>query len=161
LEIDVLDDGVFEQRNRQSNFGAKLIVQFAEFRVSQQNRVYPFMKSVTLLLLSWNRFGRKVLLHEVRPLGRLFIAPIETSIDGKAHSTAHIVTGDQIVGERITVLAMIVVAIHIFEQTAHMFTKRVINDQDRVSRLKPMRSRGFHHVLDTTFVDLLLLPWCL
>lgn len=37
---------------------------------------------------------------------------IETCRDGKAHGSAHIVTGDQIVGQRIAAFSVIVVAIH-------------------------------------------------
>ena len=85
---------------------------------SGSQRVDALMNSHALLFLGRNRFGGEVPLHEVHPPGRLFIAPIETCRDGRAHGTAHIVTGDQIVGEWVAARAMIVVTVHILKQVA-------------------------------------------
>ena len=42
-------------------------------------------------------------------------------------------TRDRIVRERIGVVAMVVMAVHIVEETPHMLTQGVIEDQERVS----------------------------
>ena len=70
---------------------------------------------------------RKMCVDERFPASALFIAPIQAEVHGKTDRPTDIMTGDGIVRERIRLLAMIVMAIDIVEQTAHMLAQRVIS----------------------------------
>src|SRR6266702_2375185 len=67
-------------------------------------------------------------------------------------------TGDRIVREGIRVIAMIVMAINIIEQTAHMFAQRIIKDQERVSFRTADRFRLLEQIHDATVIDAVLEP---
>ena len=67
-------------------------------------------------------------------------------------------TGDGIVRERIRVLAMIVMAIDIVEQTPHMLTQGVIEDQERVSLRTADRLGLLEQIREPTVVDTVLEP---
>jgi hypothetical protein len=67
-------------------------------------------------------------------------------------------TGDRIVREGIRVLAMIVMAINIIEQTAHMLAQRIIKDQERVSFRTANRFRLLEQIRDATVIDAVLEP---
>jgi hypothetical protein len=68
-------------------------------------------------------------------------------------------TGDRIVGERIRAIAMIVMAIHLVEQTPHMLAQGVIEDQDGVALRTTDRLRLLEQRREPTVVDALLEPW--
>jgi hypothetical protein len=55
------------------------------------------------------------------PLGQFFIASIQPEVHGKAHRTTDVIAGHRIVRERIRIVTVIVMAVHIIEQTPHMF----------------------------------------
>src|SRR5437879_12605147 len=67
-------------------------------------------------------------------------------------------TGDRIVREGIRGIAMIVMAINIIEQTAHMLAQRIIKDQDRVSFRTADGFRLLEEILDATVIDAVLEP---
>src|SRR6266571_4719201 len=69
-------------------------------------------------------------------------------------------TGDRIVREGIRGIAMIVMAINIIEQTAHMLAQRIIKDQDRVSFRTADGFRLLEQILDATVIDAVLEPRC-
>jgi hypothetical protein len=92
------------------------------------------------------------------PVGEFFIAPIQAEVQRKAHGAADIMTRDRIVGERIRVIAMIVMTIDIVKQTPHMLAQGVIKNQERVS-LRPAYLLGLlEQILDTPVVDAVLKP---
>lgn len=67
-------------------------------------------------------------------------------------------TGDRIVREGIRVIAMIVMAINIIEQTAHMLAQRIVKDQERVSFRTADRFRLLEQIRDATVIDAVLEP---
>jgi hypothetical protein len=67
-------------------------------------------------------------------------------------------TGDRIVREGIRGIAMIVMAINIIEQTAHMLAQRIIKDQERVSFRTADRFRLLEQIRDATVIDAVLEP---
>src|SRR6266705_3741543 len=67
-------------------------------------------------------------------------------------------TGDRIVREGIRVIAMIIMAIDIVEQTAHMLAQRVIQHQERVSFRTADRFRLLEQIHDATVIDAVLEP---
>jgi hypothetical protein len=71
---------------------------------------------------------RKVFLDKRLPLGDLFIASIQPEVHGKTYGATDIMTCDGIVRERIRIVAMIVMAVHIVEETPHMLTQGIIED---------------------------------
>src|SRR6478752_5940082 len=76
---------------------------------------------------------RNVFVDERFPVGELFIAPIQTEIHRKTDEATDIMTGDRIVREGIGVVAMVVMAVHIVEETPHMLTQGIIEDQECIS----------------------------
>ena len=76
--------------------------------------------------------ARKVCLDKGCPVGERFIAPIQSEVDGKTHRPTDIMTRDRIVRERVGVIAVVVMAVDIVEQTAHMLTQSVIENQERI-----------------------------
>ena len=58
--------------------------------------------------------------------GHLFIASIQPEIDGKAYRTTEVMAGHRIVGQRIGAVAVVVMAVHVVKETAHMFAQGVI-----------------------------------
>ena len=99
-----------------------------------------------------------VLLDKRFPLGALFIAPIQSEVHRKTDRPTDIMTGDGIVRERIGIFAMIVMAIDIVEQTAHMLAQRVIKDQECVSFRTADRFRLLEPIRDATVIDAVLEP---
>ena len=113
---------------RQTDLGLKLLMQQLKLRVLEQRRVYFLVQPLPWFLLLGNGTVREMFLHEGGPLRDLFIAPIQPRIDGKAHRAAQIETADQVVRQRVAVIAMIIMAIHILKQAAHVLTQRVVKD---------------------------------
>src|SRR2546430_3614473 len=110
--------------------------------------------------LAFGRDGmvRKMLVDVLCPARALFIAPIQAEVHGKTDRPTDIMTGDRIVRERIRLLAMIVMAIDIVEQTAHMLAQRIIKNQERVSFRTADRLRLLEQILDATLIDAVLEP---
>jgi hypothetical protein len=94
------------------------------------------MKPRPVFLRSRDRLLRKVFVDKGFPVGEFFIAPIQAEVQRKAHGATDIMTRDRIVCEGIGGVAMVVMAVHIVEQTAHMLAQGVIKNQERVS-LRP------------------------
>ena len=92
------------------------------------------------------------------PLGEFVIAPIQAEVQWKAHRAADIMTRDRIVGERIRGIAMIVMTVDIVEQTPHMLTQGIIENQDCVSFRTTDRFRLLEQILDATVIDAVLEP---
>jgi hypothetical protein len=67
-------------------------------------------------------------------------------------------TRDRIVGEWKRVVAMIIMAIHIGEQTAHMLTQGIIEDQHGVGLRTADRFRLLEQIRDPTVIDAVLEP---
>src|SRR6266478_6484721 len=67
-------------------------------------------------------------------------------------------TGDRMVREGIRVLAMMVMAIHIIEQTAHRLAQRIIKEQERVRFRTANRFRLLEQRRDATVMNAVLEP---
>ncbi len=67
-------------------------------------------------------------------------------------------TGDRIVREGIRVLAMMVMAINIIEQTAHRLAQRIIKEQERVRFRTANRFRLLEQIRDATVMNAVLEP---
>ena len=116
------------------------------------------MKPRPVFLRGGDKTVRKVFVDKGFPVGEFFIAPIQAEVQRKAHGAADIMTRDRIVGERIRVIAMIVMTIDIVEQTPHMLAQGIIQDQERVS-LRPAYLFGLlEQILDATVIDAVLEP---
>jgi hypothetical protein len=99
-----------------------------------------------------------VLLDTRFPLGARFIAPIEPEVHRKTDGATHLMTGDRIVREGIGVIAMMIMAIDIVEQTAYMLAQRVIQNQERVRFRTADRFRLLEQIRDATVIDTVLEP---
>src|SRR5712692_8838198 len=124
--------------------------------IFQQERINFLMESSPFLLGLWDGAVRKVFLDKRLPLGELFIAPIHTEGHGKTHGTTDIMTRDGIVRERIRIVAMIVMAIDVVEQTAHMLAQGVIEDQRGVGLRMTDLLCLLEQIRDATVIDAVL-----
>ena len=84
---------------------------------------------------------------------QLFVASIQPEVDGKTHGATDIVACDRIVRERIRRVAMIVMAIDIVEQTAHMLTQSIIENQRGVGLRTAYCFRLLEEIGDPTIID--------
>src|SRR6266404_6139021 len=114
------------------------------------------MEARPFLFLRRNHTVRNVFVDERFPAGELFIAPIQTQIHGKAHRTTEVMTGHRIVCEGIRIIAMVVMTIHVVEQTTHMLTQGVIEYQSGVGFRTADGLRLLEEILDPTVIDALL-----
>jgi hypothetical protein len=135
-----------------------LLVQLLKVRVFEQDRVDFLMKPRPGFLRDGDGAVREVFMDKDFPLGKFFIAPIQAEVQRKAHGAADIMTRDWVVGERIRVIAMIVVTIDIVEETPHMLAQGIIKNQDCVSLGTADRLRLLEQILDTTVIDAVLEP---
>ena len=101
----------------------------------------------------------KVFADKAFPVGEFFIAPRQAEVQGKAHRAADIMTRDRIMGERIRVIAMIVMTVDIVKQIPHMLAQGIIENQDGVSFRTTNRLRLLEQILDATVIDAVLEPW--
>src|SRR5215470_11988050 len=116
------------------------------------------MESRPVLLRGRDKTARKVLLHKSFPAGEFFIAPIQPEVDGKTHRTTDVMTRDWIVRQRVRVIAVVVMAVDIVEQTAHVFTQGVIENQEPVS-LRTADCLGLlEQIHEPTVIDTVLEP---
>ena len=102
---------------------------------------------------------RKVFVDKGFPLGEFFIAPIQAEVQRKAHRAADIMTRDRIVGARICVIAMIVMTVDIVEQTPHMFTQGIIENQHCIGLQTADRLRLLEQIRESTGIDTVVEPW--
>src|SRR6266852_2302319 len=116
------------------------------------------MEACSILLRLWDLAVGKVFLDKRCPRGVLFIAPIQPEVYRKAHGTTEVMAGHRIVCERIRVVAMVVMAVHIVEQTAHMLTQGVIEYQRGVGLRIAHPFRLLEQIREPTVVDALLEP---
>src|SRR5215831_12693167 len=102
--------------------------------------------------------ARKVCLDKGFPVGELFIAPIQSEVDGKTHRPTDIMTRDRIVRERVGVIAMVVMAVDIVKQTAHMLTQGVIENQERICLRPAYRLGLLEQIHEPAVIDTVLEP---
>jgi hypothetical protein len=100
-----------------------------------------------------------VFLDKRFPLGALFIAPIYPEVYRKTDGATHIMTGDRVVCEGIGVIAVIVMAIDIVEETPHVLTQGIIEDQQRVSLRTAYLLGLLKQILNATVVYTIVKPW--
>jgi hypothetical protein len=101
---------------------------------------------------------REVLVHERFPLCELLVPSIQAQVERKAGRPADIEAGDGIVGKRVGGITVVVVTIHVREQTAHMLAQGVIHDQ-RCCRFRAAVGFGLlQEVANAAVVDLGFLP---
>src|SRR6184192_3143074 len=84
------------------------------------------MEARPVLFLCRNDTVGEVFMDELFPAGALFIASIQPEIDGKAYRTTEVMAGHRIVGQRIGVVAVVVMSVHVVKETAHMLAQGVI-----------------------------------
>ena len=124
----------------------------------QQHGLHFFMESCPFLLGGWDGTVGEVLVDKGFPLRELFVAPIQAEIHGKTDRTTDVMTRDRSVRERIGVLAMVVMPIHIVEETAHMLAQGVIEDEERVRLRTPHRLRLLEQIREPSVIDTVLEP---
>src|SRR2546428_6128019 len=78
------------------------------------------MEARPFLFLCRNDTVGEVFMDERLPAGALFIASIQPEVDGKAYRTTEVIAGHRIVGQRICVVAVVVMAVHAIQKTAPM-----------------------------------------
>src|SRR3989454_4418577 len=116
------------------------------------------MESGAFLLLRRDGAVGKVFVDKRFPAGDFFIATIHTEIHGKSHGATDIMARDRIVRERIRVVTMVVMTVHIVEETPHMLAQGVIEDQDRVSPRTAHCLRLLEQIHEPTVIDAVLEP---
>src|SRR2546428_5999322 len=116
------------------------------------------MEARPFLFLCRNDTVGEVFMDERFPAGALFIASIQPEIDGKAYRATEVMAGHRIVGQRIGVVAVVVMAVHLVKETAHMLAQGVIEYQGcvRLPAADPLRL--LEEIRDSTIVDLFLKP---
>src|SRR5437763_13343791 len=108
------------QRNAEVDFGTKLLMELLKVWIFQQEGINFLMESCPFLLGRWDGAARKVFLDKGVPLGEFFIASIQSKVYGETDGVTDVITGDGIMRQGIGVVAMVVMAVHIVEETAHM-----------------------------------------
>ena len=116
------------------------------------------MEARPFLFLCRNDTVGEVFMDELFPAGALFIASIQPEVDGKAYRTTEVMAGHRIVGQRIGVVAVVVMAVHVVKETAHMLAQGVIEYQGGVGLRTADPFRLLEEIRDSTIVDLLLKP---
>src|SRR2546428_2712417 len=102
------------------------------------------MEARPFLFLCRNDTVGEVFMDERLPAGALFIASIQPEVDGKAYRTTEVIAGHRIVGQRICVVAVVVMAVHVVKETAPLLAQGVIEYQGCVGLLTadPFRLLG-------------------
>lgn len=88
------------------------------------------MQAIACLFLSWDLYVRQMLGHRGFPRGQFLIAAIQAQAHGEADWAADIQAGGRIMGERRGAVAMVVVAVDIVKETAHVFAQRIIDREE-------------------------------
>src|SRR5262249_18393901 len=118
------------------------------------------MKARPFLFLCRNDTVGEVFMDERFPTGALFIASIQPQVDRKAYRTTEIMAGHRIVGQWIGVVAVVVMAVHVVKETAHMLAQGVIEYEGGVGLRTADPFRLLEEIRDATIVDLLLKTGC-
>ncbi len=116
------------------------------------------MEAGAVFLPCWDGTIGDVLPDKRLPLGARFIASISSEGHRKTDGATDIMTGDGIVREGIRGIAMVIMAINIREQTAHMLTQGIIEDEHRVSLRPADCLRLLEQIRDPTLIDLVVEP---
>src|SRR5207245_3800738 len=87
------------------------------------------------------------------PASERFVAPVHPEVHGKTDRATDIMTRDGIVREGIGGVAMVIVVVHIVEQTADMLAQGVIKDQGRVSLRPAYCLRLLEQIGEPTVID--------
>src|SRR5215813_7201426 len=116
------------------------------------------MKARPFLFLCRNDTVGEVFMDERFPTGALFIASIQPQVDRKAYRTTERMAGHRIVGQCIGVVAVVVRAVHVVKETAHMLAQGVIEYEGGVGLRTADPFRLLEEIRDSTSVDLLLKP---
>jgi hypothetical protein len=87
------------------------------------------------------------------PARALFIAPRQAEVHGKTDRPTALMPGDGMVGERIRLRAMMVMAIDRGEPTPHRLAYGVSEPQERVSLRTADRLRLLEQICDATLMD--------
>jgi len=126
----------------------------------EQEGIHGLMESGAFLLLGRDRTVGKVCVDKRFPAGECFLAARQLEIHRKTYGTTDIMTRDRIVCEGIRVVTMVVMTVHIVEETPHMFTQGTIEDQEPVC-LRTAYLRGvLEQIRDATVIDAVLEPRC-
>jgi hypothetical protein len=86
------------------------------------------------------------------------IAAIQAPAHGEAHGATDIQAGDRMVGHRIGAVTVVVVAVHVVNETPHVFPEGIINHHKRLAAALAMRCRLLEHEPDSTAIDFVLPP---
>ena len=116
------------------------------------------MEACAVLLRPWDWAVGNMFLDKRCPRGALCIAPRQPEVYRKAHRPTEIMAGHRMVCERIRVVAMLVMAGHLVEQTAQMLTEGVIEYQHGVGLRIAHPFRLLEQIREPTAVDAILEP---
>jgi len=147
-----------QQVNAKIALGATLPVQRLKVWVCSQEGIAFLMEARPFLAFGRDGTVRKMLVDERFPARARFIASRQSEGHRKTDGATDIRTGDRIVRERRSILPMIVMAIDLVEQTAHMRAQRVIQPQERVRLWTADRFRLLEQIRDATVIDTVLEP---
>ena len=142
-----------QERNAHIALGPNLRVELLKGWVLQHDRINVLREACPFLLLCRDRAVRKGLVDKIFPPRDLFVAPIQTEGAGQAHGAADLRTRDWLVGEGIGGIARVVRAVHIVEQTPHMFAQCLIEDQRRGRLRTAHRLRLLKQILAATVLE--------
>jgi hypothetical protein len=105
-----------------------------------------------------DRQRRKRLRHRGGPLGPLLLAARAAPAQGDAPWATHRHARDRRMGQGRGAVAVLVVPVHIGNETPHVFTQRIINDDQRRASATALRCGRLEHAPEPTAMDLLLAP---
>ena len=111
----------------------ELVMPCSKLGILEQHRVDLLMQTIPRLFLARDLHVRNMLGHRGFPLGQFLIAAIQAQAQGKAHGPTDIQAGDRVMGQGIGAIAVVVVPVHVVEETAHMFTQGIVNRDDRLA----------------------------
>jgi hypothetical protein len=127
--------------------------------ICQQEGINCLMESCPFLLGRRDGAARKVFPDKGIPLGEFFIASIQSKVYGETDGAIDVITGDGIMRQGIGVVAMVVMAVHIVEETAHMLAQGVIEYQRGVG-LRTADCFGLlKQIFQPTVIDAVVEPW--
>jgi hypothetical protein len=118
------------------------------------------MEACSFLLLRRDGTSGEVCADTRFPAGALFVAPIPPKVHGKTDRATAIMTRDGMVRAGIGGVAMVIMAVHIVEQTADRLAQGVIKDQGAVSLWTAYRLSLLEQLGEPTVIDLVLAPRC-
>src|SRR5215510_7354344 len=116
------------------------------------------MEACSFLLVRRDGTSGEVCADKLFPAGELFVAPIQPKVHGKTHRATDIMTRDGIVCEGIGGVAMVIMAVHIVEQTADMLAQGVIKDQGSGSLRTAYCLSLLEQIGEPTVIDAVLEP---